>query len=1391
MITKHSTKTPRTITGFFGVLGGLLTSRGSGAPSANATTTPKITARGARGVVLISLTCLGLSFTTGIAQAAPLENPEALAPTEVKAETATLQGTLSPHTPGEVGSTYEFRYKVGAVCTGESATKAVTSIMGLEAEPVSEAVTALKPNTEYTVCLVVHNAAKTEEAVSAPLPFTTAPEPPTTEKATLITASTATFHGVLNPKVEATAGYEFAYSTSGVCTEGLATSLVAEAKVKAEAVKAEVTGLEPNQKYTVCLVATNAAGAQFTAGNPVTVETLPLAPEIGSVSASTSPPEPTTNAAATEATVEAIIEPNNEPTTCRVEYGTTSLSEHTTACVQTLRGFGEQSATARLKGLTQKTTYKYEVIAENATGKEEGTEATFETTSPEPPQVSAATGVTATTALLNGALNPKHAGVAGEYEFVYRHSPVAACTGEGEEKTAPALDLGAEHEAAGPTEVKNLAPGTRYAYCLRAHAEGEALSSSASFTTLPLAPSIVAESESDSGVTASGAKLSATVTPGGPETPYRVTIQYGPNTEYGSTLTLPEQEAGFGVTEVHLEEQLADLEPNTTYHFRFVISNATAPAGVPGPDQTFTTQSTSTEVTLPDNRAYEMVTPVQKQGSLFEDTGPIRAAASGDAIADVATLPTEDAPQGNGETLISILSTRTSSGWESRTIAAPHPFEGPAEELQPEYLFFNEDLSSAVVEPPSAGYQKLSPQATESTPYLHTLFFNGNVSEPCDVPYTSAQSCYAPLVSPSDDTHIPLEPFGELTANGLCVETFRCGPRVRGGTPDMSHLVLTSHAPLTSTPAPTGTPSEREGQPDIYEYSNGQLQLLSILPGQTEGSAGLELAGRVGIGASGEGKGAVASRHAISDNGSRVVMDEKRPEGGNKSVVFAALYLRDVVKGETIRLDVGVEEGSFKPEESVEPEYVDANAEGTKIFFLDGAKLTAGSGAHGSPGFDGQDRPDLYECAITEENGKDHCALTDLTPETNHESARVATVLGVSEDGSYVYFAAGGGLGIAPRETEPGGCKVQNFGEGEEPSETALCNVFVRHDGVTRFVAALSQQDNSDWTNGPSLTGQDVRVSPNGEWLAFSSHRDLTGYDNAASNGTNCGTYEGSFGELLPLPLLCGEVFEYDAATETLSCASCNPTGARPTGGASVPGWTQTFKKDFQREAYYQPRYLSDEGRLFFNSPDALLPLDVSKQNEVFEYEPVGAGTCTEATSSGSELYVPGEHGCVALISTGTASKGSQFLEAAEGAGVGEHGEAGSAAGRDVFFLTSEKVLPQDVDTAPDVYDAHECTTQSPCIAPPSALRPCETEASCKAPPSPQPTIYGAPASATFTGPGNLIPPPAVVPKKVTKKTTKCKKGDVKNKKGKCVKKPKKKKTKAKKSAHTNRRSSR
>ncbi len=296
-----------------------------------------------------------------------------------------------------------------------------------------------------------------------------------------------------------------------------------------------------------------------------------------------------------------------------------------------------------------------------------------------------------------------------------------------------------------------------------------------------------------------------------------------------------------------------------------------------------------------------------------------------------------------------------------------------------------------------------------------------------------------------------------------------------------------------------------------------------------------------------------------------------------------------------------------------------------------------------------------------------------------------------------------------------------------------------------RFIAELSNEDGPDWGATASNRLQygtwrmTARVSANGRYLAFMSDRALTGYNNIDANS-------GAPDE---------EVYLYDYQASSgaghVTCASCNPSGARPVGvhdveesgegsgllvdrpgiwsaaletgfdhwlAGSVPGWTAID----QNEAMYQSRYLTDEGRLFFDSPDALVNQAHNGKEDVYEYEPIGVGGCGPMQSENSE------GGCVALVSSGASAQESAFVDASE-------------SGNDVFFVTSEKLSSKDTDNAFDLYDARVCSgpgAEGAC--PPSGssqTSQCETERGCKGAALP-PSTYSAPASSTTSGFGNV-----------------------------------------------------
>jgi hypothetical protein len=205
---------------------------------------------------------------------------------------------------------------------------------------------------------------------------------------------------------------------------------------------------------------------------------------------------------------------------------------------------------------------------------------------PETPITKPASAITATTATLNGELNPGAPGEAGEYEFLYSQS-ASECTGGGTAPETPGAAAGAEKEAVS-AEVTGLLPSTEYSFCVVArHTEGEAVEEATgtpvTFQTLPEPPSVTFESAS--AITPFAANLEALVNPNNQLSDCE--FQYGTTTAYGSSAPCePATLEGFG--EQYAFTPISGLEPDTTYHFHVVSENESHEAGE-GADEQFTT----------------------------------------------------------------------------------------------------------------------------------------------------------------------------------------------------------------------------------------------------------------------------------------------------------------------------------------------------------------------------------------------------------------------------------------------------------------------------------------------------------------------------------------------------------------------------------------------------------------------------------------------------------------------------------------------------------------------------------------------------------------------------------------------------------------------------------
>ncbi len=886
--------------------------------------------------------------------------------------------------------------------------------------------------------------------------------------------------------------------------------------------------------------------------------------------------------------------------------------------------------------------------------------------------VTEATGITPASASLNGTVNPAKGGPATcefEYGTSTSYGTRAECTGPGS-KATPIPEGEAPVPVSAP--VVGLQPDTIYHYRLDATNASKVLNTGqcpedcGEFLTT--GPGI--REDSVSNVASSSATFDATINPNGAPTSYY--FQFATAADFSGAVdepAAPGEAIGSGTADVSVSWHVHEgLSPNTPYYYRAVavseLKEGEPPTPFYGPTHTFTTQS-SGGFALPDARQWELVSPPDKHGAQLEgdnqSESALQAAAGGGAVTYVAAGPTESQPQGFQE-LMQVFSNRTPSGWVSRDIEVPH-LEATAAGIEgQEYRLFSSDLALGALQPFGGFNPSLSLEASKQTAYLRSDLAAGNV--PC------AEACYRPLVTGKPGfANVPegtrFGPTGECSpTEPNTTNSFYCGPEFVGASPDLKHIILASSVALTGE-VPAESPQEV-----LYEWSDGHLKLVSILP---EGEGGAVVPGVLGALAANPTIG--RSARAVSLDGKHVIWQHEEP-------LSLHLYTTDLSgpHPSSARLDTGMSGQSV---------FQTVNSTGSEVYFTNEQNLY------------------LYRLGL----GPAELVAEGVTGGVLGGTQGGKPVLGLSDDGSWLYFVADKAIA------------------GVAGAVDGAPNLYVRHAGSTSLVAVLSTEDGPDWAQVGNNYESTARVSPDGRWLAFMSDRSLTGYDNRP-----VGTRQRA-----------EEVYLYDGATGRVHCASCLPSGGRPVAAqscgtaavrcyeltlgregiwktgqwvsANVPGWTV---------AGYQSRYLSGDGRLFFNSVDRLVPQDVNSTWDVYEWEPVGVGGCT----SGGAGFSADSGGCVGLVSSGRSSEESAFIDASE-------------SGGDVFFYTSDRLVPADFDASLDMYDAHVCTTAAPCFAPPTAMPPaCSTEASCKASPSQQPDIFGAPASASFSGVGNVSPPP-------------------------------------------------
>ena len=357
--------------------------------------------------------------------------------------------------------------------------------------------------------------------------------------------------------------------------------------------------------------------------------------------------------------------------------------------------------------------------------------------------------------------------------------------------------------------------------------------------------------------------------------------------------------------------------------------------------------------------------------------------------------------------------------------------------------------------------------------------------------------------------------------------------------------------------------------------------------------------------------------------------------------------------------------------------------------------------------------------------------LTDLTPlATELNGADVQGVLGASEDGDRIYFAANGDLDDTGPATS-GDCEQGGNGQF---SYSGTCSLYLAEDEDISLITPLAPSgggnvsDAANWQPNAGVNS-DSRyrtsyVSAEGDVLVFRSKLQLTAYDNQG------------------VP----QYYRYDLGQDAITCLTCNPTGAPPSNAPTLQSIAAILAAPGTSGAFNLRNASEDGNRFFFETTERLLANDSDGVGgcptasnggracqDVYEWEAEGTGSCETATVNG---------GCLYLLTDGTSTNPSYFADA-------------SADGDDAFIFTRDRLVPQDRDDLVDIYDAsvERGLAVQHATEPPGCL-----EDDCQGDPTPPPATPGS-GSSTNTGPGNQgkdrSPATGTTTKKCSKKKTK------------------------------------
>lgn len=617
----------------------------------------------------------------------------------------------------------------------------------------------------------------------------------------------------------------------------------------------------------------------------------------------------------------------------------------------------------------------------------------------------------------------------------------------------PCVPAGPIHNADGNTavsaDISGLTEGTTYHYRLVvANANGSSVSPDQTFKAQG-PPTISLESASE--VNTDGARVSATVDPGGASTSYH--FEFGETTSYGTSVPVPDSQIGSSIQPAPVTTFLSGLNPDTTYHYRVVATNDNGTT--PGDDHTFTTYPSSTApadscpnahvrqqtgaALLLDCRAYELVSATSTGGYDVESTlvpgqspfdaspeaaGRILYSVHAGTIPGVGGHPTNF---GNDP----YLATRGSDGWATT------------------YVGIGADDPSAngpFASTPSGSDAGLGIFAFGGADLCSPCFPDGSTGIPIRTPDGSLIQGMAGSLDPGPSATPAGSVAKHFSANGV-------------------HFVFGSTSQFEAD-------GNSNGDVSIYDrdLSSGITHVVSKTPG----------------GATMSGSG--IAELDISENGSRILLGQKvSTDAAGNSHYHLYINLGDA--DHTIELAPSATSGVL---------YEGMSADGSKVFFTTPDQLT---------GADTDSSADLYEADVDGGGGVSLQLLStgsggtgntdSCVPMANKDGAHW-NVVGSAANCDVVGFAGGAGVASGNGTVyflSPELLDGSANGAQDQP------NLYVVRPGSPPHFVATLESDNPAVrhavTNNEVHSYDDFQVTSNGAFSAFASSSPLTSFPNA------------------------------------------------------------------------------------------------------------------------------------------------------------------------------------------------------------------------------------------------------------------------------------------------------